>query len=523
MSEVPRRCGDSDPGGQAGRSVAPPSEVREREGRARPLSGPPRGGSGAPTEEVRRGPAAPEDDRGRQAGGARGVLAVPSRCVPRAQARADGLADSGRVPLLPGPASHVAGALPLSGREQDDGDRVPEQGRPRQHAAEALQARHAGVLPDALRPGRLPGVPGRAVRRRPSEGQAVAGRLRGGPLSPGERLRDGRRDTVRRPVAEGLRPRARRDAAVRHDDEARDAGMRRRRQEHVRPAPVRLPRRPLVPRLRRPPGRAVLPGVARRPRRADGGAEDAPEAARDDRRDAAAAPPLRPVPGELAAGGSGDAGPDGNGGGGLRRLGRSEEGRSRVQPVPGALLLQAVQTGNRQGALPPERRDDAAVDAPGTPPPSPPAVTRPSVLQDLWRQLGEGLGGTSVTASGEVDGRRRAAAEEEAVESGDSVDEETEGDGEVAALVGACRSAMPFHLQQLVGEFDRSTPHLMSSYSELMNSKNFCPLLPAEEEDQPVAETHSSMQDDSSVEMGTESESDDDAVFYDAMETVIIS
>ena len=146
-------------------------------------------------------------------------------------------------------------------------------------------------------------------------------------------------------------------------------------------------------------------------------------------------------------------------------------------------------------------------------------MTRPSVLQDLWRQLGEGLGGTSVTASGAADGRRRAA-EEEAVESGDSVDEETEGDGEVAALVGACRSAMPFHLQQLVGDFDRSTPHLMSSYSELMNSKNFCPLLPAEEEDQPVAETHSSMQDDSSVEMDIESESDDDAVFYDAMETL---
>ena len=140
-------------------------------------------------------------------------------------------------------------------------------------------------------------------------------------------------------------------------------------------------------------------------------------------------------------------------------------------------------------------------------------------MQDLWRQLGERLKGTSISAPGEtVDCVRRAA--EEAVESDASADEEMEIDGEIAALIGACRSTVPFHSQQLLKEFDRSTPHLMSSYSELMNSKNFCPLQPAEVEDQPRTRTLLSTQNGSSVEIHIESESDDDDIFYDAIETL---
>ena len=69
-------------------------------------------------------------------------------------------------------------------------------------------------------------------------------------------------------------------------------------------------------------------------------------------------------------------------------------------------------------------------------------------------------------------------AAEEAVESDASADEEMESDAEVAALLGACRSTMPFHFhsRQLPKEFDRSTPFSISSYSELMSSENFCPL-----------------------------------------------
>ena len=253
------------------------------------------------------------------------MLEVPSRHTIYARARAVGLSDSGRVPLLSGSASRVAGTLSLSGREQDDGDRVSEQGRSEQDTAEAQQARHAGILPDAFRSGRLPGVPGGVVRRQPSENQAVARNLRGGPLFAGERLRDGRRGTVRRPVPERLRLRTRSDASVRHDDEACDVGLQCRRQEHVHPAPTFLSRCLLVSRLRRPSRRAVLPDVWGRPSGTDGGPQDPSEAAREDGRNTLAASPLRPVSGQLITRGAGGAGSDRNGRGGLRRLGRREE------------------------------------------------------------------------------------------------------------------------------------------------------------------------------------------------------
>ena len=146
---------------------------------------------------------------------------------------------------------------------------------------------------------------------------------------------------------------------------------------------------------RRPSRRAVLPCGT------DGGLRDPSESARDGGRDTLAASPIRPMSRKLIAGGPGGAGSDRNGRGGLRRLGRRGE-TIRMRPVPGALLLQAAQIGIRQEALPPECRDGAAVDESGFAPTSPFAAMWLLVLQDLWRHLGEGLEGTSISAPGEA-------------------------------------------------------------------------------------------------------------------------